>query len=345
MQPVINKAQNFNVLFVDDDKFSLQATERVLSKEKFNKFFATNAHEALEIIRSQPVHILVSDMKMPGVDGLALLKIVKEQFPDIIRLVYSAYTQPSQILPCINHGEIYRYVTKPTNPEELISAIDSAIEVAISKKNQQELADQLYSKNQELQKTLAEKEASEDHLKQLTIIDELTHVYNRRHFNACLQREFNYSQRYQTDFSLLMMDLDHFKRVNDTFGHTFGDFVLKTFAKRIRTAMREIDILFRYGGEEFIVLLPNTAIIDAVQLGDRILQTSRVKPFIMNDYSCTCTVSIGAVSYATSNPIEPKDIVESADELLYHAKRQGRDQLAAAAPPPSTLACINTQPA
>lgn len=326
-----------NVLFVDDEKYLLQATERLLANEHYNKFFAQSAVEALKILETKSIHILVSDMKMPGIDGLDLLMTVKEKFPDTIRMVFSAYTQTSQILPCINQGEIFRFITKPLNPKELIASIQNAIELLLLKKERFELTEQLQIKNKILEQTLTEKQLIEEHLKNLSILDELTGIYNRRQFTTSLHREFNHSQRYQTDFSLLMLDLDHFKTVNDTFGHAFGDFVLKIFARRVRAAIRETDLIFRYGGEEFMVLLPNTAIDDAVQLGGRILRISRLKPFIMDRFIHTCTVSIGAVSHATIIPTAPEDLIEAVDQLLYKAKQSGRDQLAATIPLPSAL--------
>lgn len=321
-----------NVLFVDDERHLLQATERILVKEDYCKFFAQNAMDALEILEAQPIHVVISDMKMPGIDGLTLLIAIKEKFPDTIRMVFSAYTQTSQMLSCINQGEIFRFITKPINPKELIYYIQNAIELIHVNRQRQELTKQLQDENKKLEQKLTEKQNIEDHLKNLSVLDDLTGIYNRRQFTISLRREFNHSHRYHTDFSLLMLDLDHFKTVNDTFGHVFGDFVLKFFARRVRAAIRETDLIFRYGGEEFMVLLPNTSIDDAVQLGKRILRISRLKPFIMGNHIHTCTVSIGAVSHATYLSTGPEDLIEAVDQLLYKAKQNGRDQIVATIP-------------
>lgn len=335
MQCDIKKLNTVNVLFVDDVKYSLQATERILAKEKYNKFFAGSAKEAFEIITSRSIDILVYDMKMPGVDDINLLIQVKEQYQDIVRMVFSAYEQIAKLLPCINQCDIFRFINKPIGPKELISLINSAIELIQVKIERHELKNKLQVNNKYLEQAISEKKIIDDQLKELSVFDELTGICNRSQFTIFLQREFNRSKRYNTDFSLMMLGIDNFKTINDTFGQVFGDFVLKIFVRRVLPAIRETDLIFRYGGEEFIVLLPNTAIDDAVQLGDRILQISRLKPFIMNRNIHTCTVSIGAVSYATSIPTGPGDLIEAADQLLYKAKQSGRDQLVASIPLPS----------
>lgn len=317
-----------NVLFVDDENFALHAIKRLLTGEPYNVFLAQNAQEALEILNNQSIDVIVSDMRMPGIDGLSLLVEVKKKYPDTIRLVLSACIQTAQVLQCINRGEVYRFITKPFSPEELKTSIRDAVQLAASRHEESSLAETLLKKYNELARALKDKEKTEEHLRALSVLDELTGVYNRRQFVAALNHEFYQSERYGVDFSFLMIDLDHFKTVNDTFGHAFGDFVLKTFTSRTREIIRETDLLFRYGGEEFAVLMPSTGIDDAMQLGNRILEMCRLKPYEHGEYRHLCTVSMGLVSYATLQPNTPGIIATEADRLLYIAKQKGRNQIA-----------------
>ncbi len=318
---------DLNVLFVDDEIFTLRALERLLKKETYGKYFAESGAEALKIIEATPIHIVVSDMKMPEMDGLTLLRIIKEKYPDIIRIVLSAYTQTAQLLPCINTGEIFRFITKPLEKEELRTAIHDAIELFLVRQDKVELVRSLQQKNDELQESLARQKEVEHKLQLLCVVDDLTGLYNRRQLMTALQQEFSESKRYKTGLSCLMMDMDHFKSVNDTYGHDFGDIVLKEFAQRLKNALRSTDIAFRYGGEEFFVLLPQTELEEAEILGQRILETCRSTPFASDDISHDVTVSIGAASYKSCLPQSPEELIKAADEMLYQAKNLGRDRV------------------
>lgn len=160
--------KNLNVLFVDDERFALNSMERLLIRQTYGKYFARGGQEALEILAFVPVHIIVSDMKMPGIDGLALLMTVKEKYPDVVRLVLSGYTQTAQLLPCINRGEIFRFITKPISTDELISSINDAIELVELRAEKIELTEALQRKNDELSRALDEKNSYQEQLKILS---------------------------------------------------------------------------------------------------------------------------------------------------------------------------------
>jgi len=158
---------NLNVLFVDDELFALHSMERLLSKQNYGKYFAQGGQEALEILASAPIHIIVSDMKMPGMDGLSLLMAVKEKYPDIVRLVLSGYSQTAQLLPCINRGEIFRFITKPLSADELITSINDALELVNLRAEKNDLTEALHRKNIELSRALEERDQAREQLKTL----------------------------------------------------------------------------------------------------------------------------------------------------------------------------------
>ncbi|MCP3888061.1 MAG: GGDEF domain-containing response regulator [Desulfobulbaceae bacterium] len=316
-----------NVLFVDDEIFTLHALKRLLKKETYGKYFAESGAEALKIIEATPIHIVVSDMKMPEMDGLTLLRIIKEKFPDIIRIVLSANTQTAQLLPCINTGEIFRFITKPLEKEKLKTAIHDAIELFLVRQDKVDLVRSLQQKNDELQESLTRQKEVEYKLQLLCMVDDLTGLYNRRQLITALQQAFFESKRYDTSLSCMMVDLDHFKIVNDTYGHDFGDAVLKEFSKRLKNVLRTADISFRYGGEEFFALLPQTELDEAEIVGQRILESCRSTPFASGDISHDVTVSIGAASYKSCLPHSPEELIKAADEMLYQAKNLGRDRV------------------
>jgi two-component system cell cycle response regulator len=166
--------------------------------------------------------------------------------------------------------------------------------------------------------------------KQASITDPLTGQWNVRYLSMTLNQEVERATRFDRPLSLLMLDLDHFKAVNDTYGHARGDDVLREFARRVRGQIREVDTFARYGGEEFVLVLPETSLGGALRLADRILEAMREKPFgAAGEQPVDVTVSIGAAVFPVHGSTAPH-LLRSADEALYGAKRGGRDRYAVA---------------
>ena len=159
----------------------------------------------------------------------------------------------------------------------------------------------------------------------LSVTDPLTGAGNLRHMTTTLAREVERATRFGRPLSLLLLDLDHFKNVNDTYGHTVGDAVLRELARRLAGCVREVDIVARYGGEEFVVVTPETDIVGAEHLAERICEAVREEPFVVGTDIVMVTVSVGIATLPTHG-IVSGDLVRAADEGLYAAKRAGRDQ-------------------
>ena len=325
---VEEKMCTVNILFVDDELYTLHAIERLLLKENFCTYYANSGAEALEIMATASINIIVTDMKMPEMDGLALLTVIKEKYPDTVRLVLSAYTQIAQLLPCINSGHLYKFITKPLEPNDLKSSLHQAKAYFLLAQEKRDLMQQLTTQNKLLEDALEEKKEKEQELQRIAISDPLTGLYNRRQLHVVFVREFLRWQRYGIDCACIMADLDHFKKINDTYGHAAGDEVLKGFAKLLNDNIRKIDTGFRYGGEEFLLVLPHITIEEAVEVGERILQLARSTPYSLDEDIVIVTASIGIGTFTNSNSKNWKDIITYADKKLYDAKRNGRNQLA-----------------
>ena len=160
----------------------------------------------------------------------------------------------------------------------------------------------------------------------MAITDPLTELYNRRHFYDLANSEFERSRRYGHSLSLIMLDIDHFKRVNDTYGHLAGDQVLKEVARRCMEVVREIDVVARYGGEEFIVLLPETVLEGAAQAAERMKARITDQPIIVGEWQVEVSVCIG-VAEIDERCLDLEALLERADQALYAAKRAGRGQV------------------
>ncbi len=163
-------------------------------------------------------------------------------------------------------------------------------------------------------------------------IDFLTGAYNHRHFQQSLRLELERSRRYGQPLSLLMIDLDYFKKVNDTYGHPVGDQILRRMAARLKNELRSSDLLARYGGEEFAILLPNTPAAGLEVLAERLLEAIRLKPFVVEENQIKMTVSIGGASYP-QHAEDATGLINAADKSLYRSKQLGRDRFHLALPP------------
>ncbi len=161
----------------------------------------------------------------------------------------------------------------------------------------------------------------------LMTVDGLTQVFNRRYFNEALEREFNRSKRYARALSLIMFDIDHFKRVNDTHGHLAGDNLLRLIASAVRPRLRREDIFARTGGEEFGILLPEISLDGARTTADKVRRIIQATPLVVEQTTIPCTVSLGVAMLDASDGA-PEDLYKRADERMYEAKQGGRNRVA-----------------
>ena len=168
--------------------------------------------------------------------------------------------------------------------------------------------------------------AYHEEIYRLTTVDGLTQVYNKRYFMETLEREMSRCQRYGRDLSLIIFDIDHFKRINDTYGHLAGDHVLKLLAEAIKTRIRREDFLARYGGEEFAIILPEIDNERAMVLAGKILRLVRNKKFIYEDAEIPVTISVGVATH-DGETVESLEFIRLADKNLYQAKNSGRDRV------------------
>ena len=166
-----------------------------------------------------------------------------------------------------------------------------------------------------------------DELYDLGVIDPLTNIYNKRYFMDHLRLEMSYSKRLKIDLSLMMIDIDFFKKINDTYGHLAGDFILRQISKILGSMTRQEDIVSRYGGEEFAIILRNTGEEGATLLAERIRNTAAGTPYIFEDQEIRVTISIGIASVSEKYQLgSAEELIQAADKCLYYSKEHGRNK-------------------
>lgn len=300
-------AKRERVLIVEDDP-ALRETLAVLLREHWDVVTAENVAEAWERIEEHgPPNIILSDMTMPGGSGLDLLQRVRsdERTRLVPFILVSAVSETDTVVQGLEMGA-NDYVSKPINPAILQARMATHLRGA------------------EMQRRLERQNALLAHL---AAFDDLTGVYNRRSMTTALEAEVTRCVRYHHAMAVLLLDLDHFKKVNDTHGHAAGDDVLRGFVQRITPVLRTTDILCRYGGEEFCVIMPETGQASATRAAERIRHVVEEQPFHSGETAIPLTVSIGLACLPRGFSDSPERLVEHADEALYQAKNAGRNRL------------------
>ena len=298
----------FHVLIVDDDLSDLELFQHQLTLHDFQVTTAQSAEDCLEQIKNKTPDLILLDILMPETSGLELLHILRqdEKTATIPVILISGLGDTDDIVKGLEKGA-NDYITKPINLPILLARMHTQLRMG-----------QLLKRLKTQTKILS----------RLAALDELTGIYNRRSMYDVLQTEFQRHLRYGHPLSILMMDIDHFKGVNDGYGHAAGDEVLRDFVDTVSKLLRSNDMLSRYGGEEFCAVLPESDEQSAEKVAERIRKTIQDSDFPVRDTQVSITVSIGI---ATLKPGMEKDVrwlLETADKALYRAKQRGRNCVA-----------------
>ena len=291
------------ILIVEDDVGIRNMMQEFISKSGYKAFTASSAEEALELLKSNRVNVVLTDIILPGKDGLELTELIKQKY-DIDVMVMTGYSGNFSYEEAINKGAS-DLVFKPVRYNELLLRIKRVLK-------ERQLTNERIQMLEQLQ--------------ELAITDGLTSLYNSRHFYHQLELEVDRSNRYDHPLSLLLLDIDNFKLYNDAYGHIEGDKVLAKLGEIIKSCLRAIDSAYRYGGEEFTVILPDTNGGEAQTVAHRIrtaIESEKFSPETGKAY--TITISTGVTEYKKKEKLS--DFVERADQAMYLSKEQGRNRV------------------
>jgi diguanylate cyclase (GGDEF)-like protein len=307
--------RKFRVLVVDDDRDSVDLLKQWLAMTGYEVAGARSGQEALQRMTAERPDLILLDLLIPPPDGLQVLRAVKKDralstIPVVIMTVKRDV--PSKV-ECLRAGAD-DFIVKPFHFDEL----DAVLRASLKKRY---LYTSLERANQQL------RDANEKLLR-LTVTDERTSLLNDRYLRRRLADEFKRAQRYATPLSVALLDLDHFKQVNDKYGHDCGDQVLKEFGRLLVDSARTTDIVGRFGGEEFLVVLPNTDGIRAAIVAERIRKAADEHVYHYKEFLVRCTVSGGVASFpANPGVVGEGDLLKAADQALYRAKQASRNRV------------------
>lgn len=323
-----------HVLVVDDEETIVTVIRDVLTQAGYSTLSALSAEEALEVYSVNPVDVVLTDIRMGGMDGFELMRHLKLLDKDLNIIVMTGFDSYETVLQALQSGA-YDYMQKPLdNHAELVATIDRACSNARLVKENAKLIKELagsHAKLSEANRSLVE---ANHKLKKMASTDSLTLLFNRRYFDQVISRELARRNRYKLALSMVMLDIDNFKEINDSYGHEAGDEALKKVAEVISESARTSDIVARYGGEEFGIVLPQTEPVNAVIFAERTRSAIENTDFhLRGGEKINLTVSLGI---AGASPkciaIDPKSLIAAADRALYKAKTSGRNRYVTAPP-------------
>jgi diguanylate cyclase (GGDEF)-like protein len=291
---------NTKILVVDDTNFNIRLLTDILEDEGYTIFSANNGLAVLEIVHRIKPDAILLDIMMPGLDGFQVCELLKKdlQVKDIPVIMVTAKVDSIDVKRALGLGA-FDYIRKPIDEVEVVARVQSALRF----KHQQ------------------------DKLKEMAMKDSLTGLYNHALLIEFLEQEIKRQERNGKNISFVMLDIDYFKKINDTYGHLCGDIVLKELANILTNSVRTCDIIGRYGGEEFGIVLPDVSLEASLNICERIREKVQNYRFNTGTEFIGITISMGLCHVPANNTAKFAEIIKKADEALYIAKDEGRNRV------------------
>jgi diguanylate cyclase len=326
-----------SVLVVDDEPYILATLSSLLRTADYEVLTAGSGEAAQQIFSTRSIDIILSDQKMPRMNGIELLEWVRTHHPKTVRLLMTGFAELENAVEAINRGQVFRYVFKPWKTEQLEETLHTAARNCLLERRHDELLGELQKMNEELEQRVAlrtrelneamhDLEQKNKMLEKLALTDPLTALPNRRAMDRLAERELRRRERFPSPMAIAVVDVDHFKSINDRFLLPGGDKVLVDLAKVLQASARNVDFVGRIGGEEFMVIAPETNLEGAEVLGERIRSTVEGTTFTFQEQVIPVRVSIG---FAVAEPQDHADfdtMKHQASLALSEAKKSGRNR-------------------
>ena len=326
-KPEINANQT-RLLFVDDEPAIVNMLSVLLSDGDYQIAIALSGEEALEYLQENTVDVLVTDVYMDGMNGFELMKAACELDRHLQVIIITGHDCYDMISQALRHGA-YDYLSKPLDDHEIIlNSIHRAGSAARLERDNTGLLEQLSASHAMLANANNRLRELNDDLMVQATTDGLTGLYNRRHLDNALEQEVNRRNRYPDPLSVVMLDIDRFKSFNDHYGHEGGDAALQLLSSVLSASSRNIDVIGRFGGEEFMIILPKCTPENSIKFAERLRRAIETTPVKIGDNMARLTASIGITGVEKDDRgVTAQQLMSAADKALYVAKADGRNRV------------------
>jgi diguanylate cyclase (GGDEF)-like protein len=324
------------LLVVDDEPYILATLASLLGTE-FEVLTADSVEKAREHFGRRDIDVILSDQRMPNGSGVQLLEWVRQHSPRTVRLLMTGFAELEEAVEAINRGRVFRYIFKPWRADELIEVLRSAARSFLLERSHEQLLEELRRLNNELEQRVQQRtreleeanhelEQKNKMLEKLALTDPLTGLPNRRSMDRLTERELRRRDRYPSPLALGLIDVDHFKQVNARYLLPGGDKVLIDLARILQGSLRTVDLMGRIGGEEFLVIAPETNLEGAQVLGERIRSTVEATKIPYREEQIGITVSLGFAVAGAGVQADYEQMKHVAAAALAEAKMTGRNR-------------------
>lgn len=285
------------ILIIEDDPTTARMMTYRLESADYSVSVIDNGEECMAWLKQNQPDLILLDVELPGLNGFEVCRLVRDSYPSpyIPIIMVTSHDDMESRISALDIGAD-DFLSKPFNPKELLARIRVSLRI---KKMQ-------------------------DELRELSLRDELTGLYNRRFLNEIIDQLVFATMRYKTPLTITMIDIDNFKTINDTYGHSFGDFAIQSVSSIIVESCRKADVICRYGGDEFLLVTHND-IPGAYQLGDRISSNVQNHSFSRDGITMDITVSIGISTFSGEFQATTDELIKYADTALHESKRRGKN--------------------
>ncbi len=325
-EPQLCQINQHRVLVVDDDPCDRKLTARILERAGYEVVTAENGARGLRMLAEQDIQIVVSDWLMPTMNGLEFCETVRsiESVGFVYFIMVTGQGERERLSEAFDAGAD-DYLIKPYDSAEFLARVRAGGRIV-------ELESRINQQRRDLCKANAEMSMLNGKLQELATTDAMTGLMNRRRAMEKLDELFGIAARYKLPLSCIMFDIDHFKGFNDTYGHAAGDAVLKVVAKTAADALRSTDVAARIGGEEFLIIAPNTKESDAESVAERLRKSIESLAVQYEEHTLRVNISLGVAGLSTGVQ-GAEHLVKLADDALYEAKNGGRNRTCVASSP------------
>jgi len=295
---IADEIRDCEILIVDDNSSNQEILHRRLRRHGFACHLAANGLEALDVLGEQSISLVLLDLIMPDMNGFEVLKEIRSgPQSDLPVIMVSGLNDPRGIAKCLANGA-NDYLSKPVEPIILDAKVISALE--------------RFTYRRELNK--------------IAMTDQLTQVRNRRSLMQAMNRLVQQYEQEEREFAVVLLDIDHFKKVNDTYGHAAGDFVLQQFTQCLKSVTRADDIIGRMGGEEFLLAFQDISVTDLKNICERLRRAVEDMRLDFEEHTIKITTS-GGVYMSVEGMLPVEKMIDLADRRLYSAKTGGRNRI------------------